>query len=415
MRTIQSPNVRWILVAGFFYSMASSIFWFSPTWLIYVLGGSNADLGLILGSATLVSIIFSLIASVIADNYRRDVLVWIGALVSVIGMFGLGFSFTLEQLAIFVLVTTIGNSIVQPSIAGLLADSVVAAKRNKVFGTQFLLNTSSGVIGNLLNYFLFLGLGNDISAIDPDLLRFSLLIGAGGAVIAFLLATMLRDKHSLSEQEEGSVSTSIASQSTSSQQVRWGFVPGALSILFITIVSGLFTGFGAGTSVPYFQRFFFDIYNLDLSGLSLVFAGLTLLTAVWGKINANLADRWGRVELIVANQLVAIALLYALATYPPLILALLALFVRNAVMNGAWPLNAAIQFEYTPRRFRSLVSAVTQIAFSLMFGLGQIFGGRLVDDVGFRLPFVITASLYLISTLIFAVIKPLESRIRNQH
>ena len=255
-------------------------------------------------------------------------------------------------------------------------------------------------------------MGNDIAAIDPQLLRISLVIGTVFVIIAFLTSFKIRDSKALSVEEEGSVA-SVFEQNQIATGWKDVFAPNALKVVGITLVSGLFIGFGAGTSVPYFPRFFFDIYYIDLSNLSLIFGVLTILTATWGKINSNLGDRYGRVKMIVVNQMLAVILLYILATYPPIGFALLALIVRNAVMNATGPLNTAILMEFTPRRFRSITSSLTQIGWSLFFGFGQIFGGRLVDNIGFRIPFTITATLYLIATFLYLIIGRYDPKVKE--
>lgn len=406
-------NVRLILIAGFFYAVAGSVFWFSPTWLVYSLGGDNADLGRILGTATLLSIVASFISSIFADRYRRDVMIWIGALFSLTGLFGLSSSFTLDQLFLFQIITASGFSMIQPPIGSLFADSIPAYNRNRLFGTQFFLNTLSSASANMIPFILFRGTEADLSSVDPDLLRLSLRIGLGFLLVAGLAIALVRDKYSITVEEEGSVATKYRvekSDSDVTKSFRQHFAPTALPILTIALGSTVFIGFGAGITVPYFPRFFFDIYELDLSDLSLVFAGLTVLTAVWGKVTADLADRFGRIELIVVNQALAVVLLYILATYPPLGLALLTLYIRNAVMNGTGPLNTAILMEYTPRQYRSMATAIFNIGWSGLFGVGQIAGGILVEATDFWVNFTITATLYLISTLMLWRIKHYERK-----
>ncbi|MCH8908505.1 MAG: MFS transporter, partial [Candidatus Heimdallarchaeota archaeon] len=194
-------------------------------------------------------------------------------------------------------------------------------------------------------------------------------------------------------------------QTKSSWFNRRDFAPGSLSILFLTLMAAFLIGFGAGITIPFLPRFFFDVYEVDLADLSLIFALLTIITAIWGKINANLADKYGRVELIVINQMVSVTLLIVLSFYPPLAFAFLVLIIRNAVMNGVGPVNAAIQMEYTPRKYRSQINALNTLAWAFLFSIGQIIGGYLVDTYGFWLPIRLTAGFYFLATVAYWRIK----------
>ncbi|OLS28535.1 MAG: hypothetical protein HeimC2_05920 [Candidatus Heimdallarchaeota archaeon LC_2] len=406
----RNPNVRWILIVGIFNSIGLSISWFSITWLIYGFGGSNSDLGQILGVASLIGLIGSLFGSSLADKFRRDALIWIGGLFLVIGSYLLATSNNLNDIFVGQVFISIGGSSLFPIIGALFADSIPAKNRNRVFGTQFLLTNSASAIGNLVGYFIFRGMDSeDIETLDVELIKYSIFFAAATQFIAFIFMLFLRDKNTVSEAEEGTIASNFVQEKNTNQKFKskWykgelfdrsEFAPGSLQIITLTLISSYIIGMGAGISIPYFPRFFFDIYAIDLANLSILFAFVTLITAVWGKINANLADRYGRVELIVANQFVSVTLLVLLATYPPLIFAMLTLIVRNAAMNGVGPVSAAIQMEHSPRAYRSKVNALNQMAWVVLFAIGQMIGGHLVDNFGFRLPILITASLYLLAT-----------------
>lgn len=421
LNTYSNPNVKWILASWIFSSFGFSILWFSTTWLIYGLGGSNSDLGRILGLATIIGLVGSLIISSLADKFRKDVLIWIGGGFILIGSYLLSKSNTVDQVFIGQIFLSLGSSSAFPIITALFADSIPARNRNKVFGTQFLLANSASALGNLVGYFIFRGMDSEnIETLDIDLIKYSILIATGAQFIALIFMFFLRDNNIVTEAEEGTVASTFKTDNKESKlekKRKWyqiriidksDFAPGSIQILGLSLVSAYLIGLGAGISIPFFPRFFFDIYNIDLANLSILFAFVTLFTAIWGKVNASLADKYGRVELIVANQFVSVALLVMLATYPPIAFALLALIVRNAVMNGVGPVASAIQMEYSPRKYRSKINALNMVSWALLFSIGQIIGGKLVDKYEFRTPILITASLYLLATFSYWRIKKIS-------
>lgn len=420
LENYRNPNVRWILIGGIFNSIGMSISWFSTTWLIYGLGGSNSDLGRILGLASLIGLLGSLFISGLADRFRRDVLIWVGGLFLIVGSYLLATSNSVNDVFIGQLIVTIGGSSLFPILGALFADSIPSENRNRVFGTQFLLANSASALGNLVGYFVFREMdADDIETLDVELIKYSILIATVTQFIAFTFMLLLRDSNTVSEVDEGTVASNYIRENKNHSLGRalipvvkrkWykgelidkaEFAPGSLQILSLSLISAYIIGMGAGITIPYFPRLFFDKYDIDLANLSILFAFVTLITAIWGKVNANLADRYGRVELIVVNQMVSVTLLVLLASYPPLIFALLTLIVRNAAMNGVGPVATAIQMEYSPRGYRSKVNALNMGAWVVFFSIGQIIGGWLVDNYGFRIPILMTASLYFLATIFY--------------
>lgn len=388
--------------------------WFSTGWLIYGLGGNNSDLGMIFGVSSIFGLGASFLGSFLADRHRNDIIIWIGGFLSIIGAFILSQSNTLRIIFAGLFITTIGGSLMFPVLFALFTNSTPAEDRNKVFGTQFLFTNIAWGLGNLVGYFIFKNMNTtEIENLDVNLIRYSLLLGAILELIAFLSLLMIRDKFAIKLEDEKSVASDYTMTVIDQKKKKLSedFSPGALTIIILTLISGFIVGFGAGITIPYLPRLFFDIYQIDLSNLSLLLGFMTFFTAIWGKINADLADKFGRIELIVTNQMVSVTLLVVLSTYPPVYFAFLTLIVRNAVMNGVGPLTNAVQMEYSPRKYRSRINAMNTISWSLFFAIGQILGGYLVDQIGFRIPILMTASLYFIATLCFWQIRSRSAQI----
>lgn len=392
----RNRNVSTVIVASIFNSFAFSILWFSTTWLVYGLGGSNTVLGQILGVTSLLSIFSSFIASYLADRYRKDVIVIIGGIIGLMGIYLLSVSHSLTTVFIGQLLSSIGSGSSHPIVVAILSDSLPSKNRTKVFGTQFLLSESSSAVGSIVGFFVYQGMSSaDIGSLNLDLIRLMMSIAFFSYLMVIILyALFLRDKHAIASEEEGSVSNASGDS----------FVKGALSIVGLSLLSAFIIGFGAGISIPYFPRFFFDIYKIDLASLSLLMSGVSIFTALWGKFTANMAHHVGHIKIIVLNQIVSVTLLYILATYPPIYFALATLIIRNAVMNGVGSVATSVLMEYSPRSYRSKISAINEISWLVFFSLGNIIGGRAVDLYGFRIPIISTATLYLIATILYVQI-----------
>ncbi len=420
--SIRSPspyansNVRWILTSEGVIAVAMCIFWFSTTWLIYRLGGSNTDVGVIQGGAFLSGITISLLVSHLADRFRADVVLWVGGWVSLLGGLILARADSLGMVFVGMLMAMGAYFVVRPPSMALLSNSVSSIHRNRVFGTQFLIGTSGLAIGNVILFFILQGQGTDMEELDKNIIRLSLLIGSGFALISAFVNLLVRDEHVLHESEEGSVATTHSQKQSGNDTGGWtGFkahlAPGVLPIIMIAIIATFVLGFGSGVTVPFMPRFFFDIYDLELADLSLAFAGMTIVTAFWGKSSTHLADRYGRVEIIVASQMVVVLLLFILSAYPTFLLALSILILCNALIAGTEPVYDSLQMEYTPRRYRSQLSALAASGSTAMFAIGQMNGGFMVDNIGFYLAFCVSALLYFVSALLVWRLKGLTKKV----
>ena len=292
---------------------------------------------------------------------------------------------------------------------------------------NFLLSQISSASGNIIGYFVFLDMDTtNIENLDVGLIQLTIKIATVMAGFGLMVVMFIRDGNTISQDDEGS----IASQYTVSDNGNEltdpsndksfikrtikkiispdDFAPGAIKILILTLLSSYTIGLGAGITIPYLSRFFFDIYEINLAELSLLFAGMTVFTGFWGKFNAHYADRFGNIELIVVNQLISVTLLVILAGEPVIFLALMVLFVRNAAMNGTMPLVTKIQMDNTPRKYRSQLNAANGISWAVFFSFGQVIGGRVVDDYGFTIPILTTAALYFISTIFYWKVKNVD-------
>ncbi|MCY3412231.1 MAG: MFS transporter [Candidatus Heimdallarchaeota archaeon] len=416
----KNRNIQLILVIGSILGISGSILWVLTTFLVYGLGGSNADLGKILGISTMLSLGFTFLASYLADRFRKDLILVIVVILQAIGVYLLATANTLTWVFIGQLFYASGASGLYPILMSVFSMSIPTSQKNRVFGTNFLIQNFFSAAGSILGYFALKDTNIDrIESIRVDILQEIMMYAFFLLVIVTVLSVLINDKYTLDEAEENEGVAKSTSEILIHPQDPFYyriinpryFEPETGKIIILSLVASYFIGFGAGISIPYLPRFFFDIYRIDLANINLLFAGMTIITALWGKISANLADKYGRNELIAIMQIVCVILLVVLASVPPLIFAFLALIVRNAAMNGTGPLFSAIQMDYTPRRYRSQVNAINSVSWGGLFAIGQIIGGTLVDDIGFTQPFLLTATFYFLATIPFIKIRALEQKV----
>jgi len=110
------------------------------------------------------------------------------------------------------------------------------------------------------------------------------------------------------------------------------------------------------------------------------------------------AEKKGKIRTVVFSQLFSIPFLIVLGITHNLYLALLAFFMRAALMNMAQPLYLNFAMEKVSHDQQPLTNALLTIAFTAGWGASANIGGYLIEFFGYAAPFISTSALYLIST-----------------
>ncbi len=396
-------NVLGFLLSSPFNSIAFGLSWFTSTFMIYAFADAdkNTQLGRVGGIVAIVTLISSLAGAYISDHYRRDVMIYISYFISVFSFYQYTKADSVADVLFAQSVMSLSWGIGGPSQNALVADSTPPNLRNWVYGWLFAVSNIFLAGGNIVGYFLFSRYGQDP---NPEVLRLAMKVSLGLAIIGGIFFLLINDKHVLPAEKD------IVLGEQEDEKAVGGFTKSGLYAVGIMLFSGYLIGFGAGLSIPFLQFFFYEEYKIKLDDLSLIFALMMVLTGFLGKWLADLGTKYGRVKMIVISQGIAVILLYALATYPPLYIAIIALLARNASMNAVGPLSQALLMDNTPRIRRSTVSLLSNIGWSLLFGVGQLIGGMLIDRYGYWIAFLITATLYLTATIMIATIREHKSR-----
>ena len=395
-----------------------SLLWFASALIVYSLGGDNTQFGAIAGIATLFSVIANLLAGTISDKLqRRDFFIWIGHVFLMLGMVMFAFANTIQIVLIASILVNGAFGFIMSNQTAIIADSTTSIEKNRIFSLLFLFNNLFSGVGNIIVFFIFTIYTN---AVNTSTLLIIFRIGACLSIVQLMLAFLIRDSKSLKETVDYKNTGTINDFSringninTSSTKTSSFFKKELFYLPFVVTISGYIIALGAGTSIIFLQIFFIRHYGVDPAFLSLIFALMIFFTAFWGKIMGDMADRFGRIKSIILTQLIATGLLYLLATYPPLVFAFVTLIDRNAFMNGSSPVSTALITDNVPKNFRGRWVALQVLGWGLFYSIGNIIGGALIDAYDFWSAFLVTATLYLIGTILIALIKEPNRRMQS--
>jgi len=154
---------------------------------------------------------------------------------------------------------------------------------------------------------------------------------------------------------------------------------------------------------PFFSVYMREVLQLDLSNTSYLFAIRALCTLTFAPIAGYLADKWGRKPtFIVSMALVAVALVsYTRMSKPTDIYYVRALdaIAGVVVYNSIRTITADLLAPEVRGFGMGLYSTISQESSTM----GAIFGGYVIDALGYNMVFLIAAGLAALSLFIVQV------------
>lgn len=250
-------------------------------------------------------------------------------------------------------------------------------ERPYLFSMQFACLLVAGIIGNMLGGFL----PNIIAAhgLVPHLTyRYTLFIFGGLVLAALIPYVMIKEKPPRPSE---------AMKMTTSKL-----------IIMRLFLPNLITGIGAGLSIPFFNLYFKNVFSVGTSLIGILFSAQQFLIITGLLIAPIVAERIGKIKTVVFSQLLSIPFLITLGITHILDLAVIAFFIRAAMMNMAQPLYLNFAMEKVSHDEQALTNALLTIAFTAGWGASASIGGALIESFSYSIPFFTTSALYLLST-----------------
>ncbi|TFF94689.1 MFS transporter [Candidatus Thorarchaeota archaeon] len=176
----------------------------------------------------------------------------------------------------------------------------------------------------------------------------------------------------------------------------WGFIG-----RYATTVSVV--GLGAGIFVMFMNLYFANEFSASSDVVGLIFAVNTIILSLANFLAPALADRIGKVRTVVLTEALSVPFLILLYGAPTIQLAVLGYVLRTVLMNMAGPVSNAFFMEGLTKEERATAVGVVRTGDSLVRGLASNVGGILLAAGLYRLPFLLSSGLYVISIVLFYV------------
>jgi MFS family permease len=163
----------------------------------------------------------------------------------------------------------------------------------------------------------------------------------------------------------------------------------------------LITSIGAGLIMPFMNVFFRHQYGQSDPAIGALFAWGSLSMGLGLIIAPPLAERMGKIQLVVITQALSIPFLVLLGFSPWFWLSVVAYLVRVALMNMSSPIYQTFVMEKVDSSARATVASLVSMSWNFGWAFSPMISGWLQVRHGFAPPFILTIVLYAISVALY--------------
>ncbi|PEE37793.1 MFS transporter [Bacillus pseudomycoides] len=350
-----------LLFSGFYLLM--------PTLPMFIkqLGGSESQVGFIIGVFTISAVILRPIVGGLMDRYGRRVFIISGLLFFAITMYFYDWVTGIIFLVVLRILHGISWAIATTSIGTAVTDVIPQSRRGEGMGWYGLAMTLGMALGPILG----LWVAKSFS------FHYLFLLCTALAIIAFILA----------------LGTKIPAVQSASKQPISFFEKTVLPIAIVTFFLSLTFG-GITTFLPLFAA----KIQVNVGTFFLVYAiTLTVIRPLAGKIS----DKHGEGFIIVPALFTLIVALLVLTMTKGLVGLVITAILYGIGFGSAQPALQVATIRLAPPEKRGVANATFFTAFDLGIGLGAILLGFVSQLMGYHMLFILCAVSGFISLLIF--------------
>ncbi len=382
-------NARMYLIFTIIFGAAMGVRRLIFNFFVLSLGYDEALLGTMITVHNLTALIAALPMGYLADRLGRKLSLISSTLLvalSVIIMVAFPKAWILIVINI---VFGLGMSISSVTMGPFLMENSGETERTYLFSFGQGLQMAAGFVGNWIGGYLpgWMGSFFNVSALSSTAYGNALLATSVFAIAGVVPLIMLRNPNlKLSER------SSLAPMS---------YLKDHFSLLSRLIIPSLITSIGAGLIMPFMNIFFRNVHNQPDPTIGTIFAWGSLAMGVGLIIAPVLADRFGKIQVVVLTQGLSIPFLFILGFSPWFVLSAGAYFVRLALMNMSGPVYQTFVMEQVDPQARATVASLTSMAHSFGWAFSPSISGWIQVNYGFRPAFVGTMTLYAVAIFLY--------------
>jgi MFS family permease len=174
--------------------------------------------------------------------------------------------------------------------------------------------------------------------------------------------------------------------------------PKLLGKLFVPLI---LISIGAGLFVPFLNVFFRVVHNQPDPVIGSLMAWGSLAMGIGLLIAPPIAERMGKLRMVVVTQALSIPFMILLGFVPVFAISAMAYYARMALMNMSNPIYQNFVLEQVDPSSRATIASLNSMTWSVGWAISPTISGSLQVAYGFGPPFAIAISLYAVAILLY--------------
>jgi MFS family permease len=383
------PNARLYLLNVILMGAAMGVYRLLFNFYVLSLGYDEALIGQLVTVSSLTALLAALPVGYLADQLGRKASLLLSGSLTALAI--LTMVLWPGQIVFYMtnVIFGVAQSLGAVTMGPFLMENSGDEERTYLFSFGSGLQMAAASVGNWIGGYLPTWVGNwrEVSPTDSLAYGGSLVVVVLGAAFGLLPLVFLRRPNMGRQGRSVFAPLSYAAGH-----------PGTLSKLILPM---LITSIGAGLIMPFMNVFFRQQYSQPDTTIGTLFAWGSLAMGIGLLIAPPLAERMGKIQLVVVTQALSIPFLILLGFAPWFWLSAAAYYIRVALINMSGPVYQTFVMEHVEEDARATVASLVSMSWNFGWAFSPMISGWMQVRYGFGMPFVGTILLYCISIYLY--------------
>jgi len=377
------PNARLYLIGVVLSGISYGTYRLLFNFYVLSLGYDESLLGQLITISSTASLIAALPMGYLSDMIGRKrsmVIGWVGSSISILLMllFPTHLTFILANILFGA-----AQSLSQVSSGPFIIENSSEVERTYLFSFSMGFTMTANFVGNWLGGYLpkWMGLWQKVEATSSAAYGWALSLAFLSMALAIVPLFFLRRPQKAADEEKAVFAP-------------FQFFKKQPTLLMKLIFPSFIISIGAGLIMPFINVYFRTVHHQTDAVIGTIFAWGSLAMAIGVLIAPSLADRFGKIKVVMVTQALSIPFLAIMGFVPIFEAVLVAYYFRIALMNMSNPVYQTFILEKVDPSARGMVASLNSMAFSFGWAFSPVVSGWIQVRYGFQPAFAGTILSY---------------------
>lgn len=383
------PNARLYLTSVILTGAAMGVYRLLFNFYVLSLGYDEALLGTLITTSSLTALLSALPMGYLVDNIGHKTALILGTAVLGLAVGGMVLFPAALTFVLMNIVLGLAQSLTGVTMGPFLMENSGEKERTYLFSFTSGLQMASAFFGNWIGGYLptWISTLQGSTPTSPS--------AYGGALAAIAIAGLVGIFPLLFLRP---VKIARDKRSVFAPLAYFGQNSRLLSKLILPM---LVTSLGAGLIMPFMNVFFRNVHHQPDPVIGAMFAWGSLAMGIGLLIAPPLADRFGKIQLVVITQALSIPFLILLGFAPWFAVSAAAYYIRLTLMNMSLPVYQTFVMEKVEPSARATVASLVSMANNVGWAFSPQISGWIQVNYGFQPAFAATLVLYILSIYLY--------------